>query len=234
MCVCVCVCFFCEFSINLFIDWGYIFFKMQLTKKYIEICLLTKARRVASVQAVTYCNLYSLSVEHFNTVLEQYPLMRRTLESVAAERLNKLGKNPSIISKRQDLKIDQEALKDIVAKATPNPSRSSSENELITPIHSPKSVNQATEQQKCSTTHTTNASTSNCDSAKTASAIAATHASITSDEEKAKNLTSPSKRKIKLLKSNLQVHIPNLLKKSPSTPSKLFNRKSSSVIEPSV
>lgn len=51
-----------------------------------EICLLTNARRVASVRAETYCNLFSLSVEHFNTVLDQYPLMRRTMESVAAER----------------------------------------------------------------------------------------------------------------------------------------------------
>ena len=51
-----------------------------------EICLLTNARRVASVRAETYCNLFSLSVEHFNAVLDQYPLMRRTLESVAAER----------------------------------------------------------------------------------------------------------------------------------------------------
>ncbi|KAK2718962.1 hypothetical protein QYM36_006093 [Artemia franciscana] len=53
-----------------------------------EICLLTNAKRVASVRAETYCNLFSLSVEHFNAVLEQYPLMRRTMESVAAERLN--------------------------------------------------------------------------------------------------------------------------------------------------
>ena len=51
-----------------------------------EICLLTNARRVASVRAETYCNLFSLSVDHFNAVLDQYPLMRRTLESVAAER----------------------------------------------------------------------------------------------------------------------------------------------------
>jgi len=51
-----------------------------------EICLLTNARRVASVRAETYCNLFSLSVEHFNAVLDQYPLMRRTMESVAAER----------------------------------------------------------------------------------------------------------------------------------------------------
>ena len=51
-----------------------------------EICLLTNARRVASVRAETYCNVFSLSVDHFNAVLETYPLMRRTMESVAAER----------------------------------------------------------------------------------------------------------------------------------------------------
>lgn len=84
-----------------------------------EICLLTNARRVASVRAETYCNLFSLSVEHFNAVLDQYPLMRRTMESVAAERfvqqnrrifvkltpgsfrLNKIGKNPKLVSHRE-------------------------------------------------------------------------------------------------------------------------------------
>ena len=39
-----------------------------------EICLLTNARRVASVRAETYCNVFSLSVDHFNAVLEQYPV----------------------------------------------------------------------------------------------------------------------------------------------------------------
>ncbi|ELU07155.1 hypothetical protein CAPTEDRAFT_63273, partial [Capitella teleta] len=62
-----------------------------------EICLLTNAKRVASVRVETYCNLFSLSVEHFNSVLEHYPLMRRTMESVAAERLNKIGKNPNMV-----------------------------------------------------------------------------------------------------------------------------------------
>lgn len=168
---------------------------------FLEICLLTKATRVASVQAVTYCNLYSLSVEHFYNVLEQYPMMRRTLESVAAERLNKLGKNPSIISKRQDLKIDQEALKDIVAKATPNPSRSSSENDLNTngSGRNSKTKESSDDERRNSTS-------------------------------KAKT-SSPAKNKIKILKSNL--HIPNILKKSPSTPSKLF-RKLSHTPEPSV
>lgn len=89
-----------------------------------EICLLTNARRVASVRAETYCNLFSLSVDHFNAVLDQYPLMRKTMETVAAERyfyslnsfytytlfitnlsayrLNKIGKNPNLMSQKDD------------------------------------------------------------------------------------------------------------------------------------
>ena len=39
-----------------------------------EICLLTNARRVASVRAETYCNLFSLSVNEFNAVLDMYPV----------------------------------------------------------------------------------------------------------------------------------------------------------------
>jgi len=71
----------------------------------VEICLLTNAKRVASVRAETYCNLFSLSVEHFNAVLEHYPVVRRTMESVAAERLNKIGKNPEMVSSRGDMKV---------------------------------------------------------------------------------------------------------------------------------
>ncbi|XP_025077225.1 uncharacterized protein LOC112553938 isoform X4 [Pomacea canaliculata] len=93
-----------------------------------EICLLTNARRVASVRAETYVNLYSLSVEHFNDVLERYPLMRRTMESVAAERLTKIGKNPSIVSSRADLEEDQKMVNEIVMESTPIPT-SASEDE---------------------------------------------------------------------------------------------------------
>jgi hypothetical protein len=46
------------------------------------------------------------------------------MESVAVERLNKLGKNPSIISTRHDLKRDAAVLKDIIDRATPVPSSS--------------------------------------------------------------------------------------------------------------
>ena len=44
-----------------------------------EICLLPNARRVASVRAETYCNLFSLSVDQFNAVLDMYPV-RQSLQ----------------------------------------------------------------------------------------------------------------------------------------------------------
>ena len=84
-----------------------------------EICLLTNAKRVASVRAETYCNLFSLSVEHFNAVLEHYPVMRRTMESVAAERLNKIGKNPSIVSNRAELEEDINTVNELIMQTTP-------------------------------------------------------------------------------------------------------------------
>lgn len=49
--------------------------------------MLTSARRTASVHADTYCRLYSLSVDSFNEVLEEHPIMRRAFESVAINHL---------------------------------------------------------------------------------------------------------------------------------------------------
>uniref|UniRef100_A0A1I8FVC5 Cyclic nucleotide-binding domain-containing protein n=1 Tax=Macrostomum lignano TaxID=282301 RepID=A0A1I8FVC5_9PLAT len=80
------------------------------------ICLLTNARRVASVRAETYCNLYSLERENFLSVLDNYPLMRRTMESVAAERLSKIGQNPQL-QPRADLKEELNLVKEIVDQA---------------------------------------------------------------------------------------------------------------------
>ncbi|VDP77058.1 unnamed protein product [Echinostoma caproni] len=95
-----------------------------------EICLLTNARRVASVKAVVYSNLYSLDRESFLSVLDNYPLMRRTMESVAAERLSKIGQNPAIVSNREDLKEDLSLVKEIVSSAvTPEVSSSEQESE---------------------------------------------------------------------------------------------------------
>ncbi|XP_051999775.1 potassium/sodium hyperpolarization-activated cyclic nucleotide-gated channel 4-like [Xyrauchen texanus] len=65
-----------------------------------EICLLTRGRRTASVQADTYCRLYSLSVDSFNEVLEEHPMMRRAFETVAADRLDRIGKKNSILLRK--------------------------------------------------------------------------------------------------------------------------------------
>ena len=72
----------------------------------VEICLLTKTKRVASVRADTYCSLFSLSVEHLDQVLERYPYVRQTLEAVADERLRQLRDahcvaGPSITTKQR-------------------------------------------------------------------------------------------------------------------------------------
>lgn len=163
---------------------------------------------------MTYCNLYSLSVEHFNNVLEQYPIMRRTLESVAAERLNKLGKNPNIISTREDLKIDQEALKDIVAKATPNPSRSSSEIELFSDATNGggerKSSGGANQSEKGEVNSSEDEKRGNGAGGE--------------EDQQWKKSNSFTKSRIKIIKKNLNIPNLSLLKKSPSTPSKLHSK----------
>merc|ERR1712242_621568 len=45
--------------------------------------------------AVTICSLYSLDVDDFKEILNEYPIMRRAMEKVAAARLSSLGKNLS-------------------------------------------------------------------------------------------------------------------------------------------
>ncbi|XP_028649206.1 potassium/sodium hyperpolarization-activated cyclic nucleotide-gated channel 3 [Erpetoichthys calabaricus] len=65
-----------------------------------EICLLTRGRRTASVRADTYCRLYSLSVDNFNEVLEEYPMMRRAFETVAMDRLDRIGKKNSLLLRK--------------------------------------------------------------------------------------------------------------------------------------
>lgn len=60
---------------------------------FLEICLLTNARRIASVIATTTCDTFVLSTSDFHEVLEDYPEMRAKMERVAEERLNSI-KNP--------------------------------------------------------------------------------------------------------------------------------------------
>lgn len=48
---------------------------------------MTNAKRVASVRAETDCSLFSLSVDHFLSVLDHFPTMRRTMETEAKARI---------------------------------------------------------------------------------------------------------------------------------------------------
>ncbi|EDO34316.1 predicted protein, partial [Nematostella vectensis] len=57
-----------------------------------EICLLTNARRTASVTAKTVCDVFILNAEHFRDVVDEFPTMRILMEIVAEDRLNKMGK----------------------------------------------------------------------------------------------------------------------------------------------
>ena len=70
---------------------------------FAEICLLTHAKRVASVRAETYCNLFSLSVEHFTAVLTRYPAMRKILQTVAAQRLYGIGRDPTVVYRQPSM-----------------------------------------------------------------------------------------------------------------------------------
>nr|CAD7259924.1 unnamed protein product [Timema shepardi] len=108
-----------------------------------EICLLTNARRVASVRAETYCNLFSLSVEHFNVVLDQYPLMRRTMESVAAERLNKIGKNPNLVSHREeDMGSESKTINAVVNALAEQANQANTSDESMGQESSDKSIHE--------------------------------------------------------------------------------------------
>jgi hyperpolarization activated cyclic nucleotide-gated potassium channel 2 len=98
-----------------------------------EICLLTHAKRVASVRAETYCSLFSLAVDHFTSVLEHYPVMRRTMETVAAERLNKIGQNPAAVSSSNDIEADINLVNEIIQQSTPRASSGSDDSESEQP-----------------------------------------------------------------------------------------------------
>ena len=69
----------------------------QLTKFYrisscpiLEITMLTSARRVATVTAVTVCDLFILTADNLNKTLEEFPEMRAVMEKVALNRLLRL------------------------------------------------------------------------------------------------------------------------------------------------
>ena len=59
-----------------------------------EICLLTDDRRVASIKATTMCDLFSLSKQNFQELLEEFPEMRPFFETIAQKRLTTIGRLP--------------------------------------------------------------------------------------------------------------------------------------------
>lgn len=60
---------------------------------YLEICLLTNARRTATIEAKSVCDIYILHAEDFREVVDEYPEMRQVMESVATKRLSRMGKS---------------------------------------------------------------------------------------------------------------------------------------------
>lgn len=99
--------------------------------------MLTNAKRVASVRAETYCSLFSLAVDHFTAVLQHYPVMRRTMETVAAERLNKIGKDPQMVSTTGDVEADINLVNEIILQASPRPSSDSDQSDAASTDRSP-------------------------------------------------------------------------------------------------
>ncbi|XP_053286873.1 potassium/sodium hyperpolarization-activated cyclic nucleotide-gated channel 2 [Pleuronectes platessa] len=89
--------YFIQHGVVSILTKGNIGMKLMDGSYFGEICLLTRGRRTASVRADTYCRLYSLSVDNFNEVLEEYPMMRRAFETVAIDRLDRIGKKNSIL-----------------------------------------------------------------------------------------------------------------------------------------
>ena len=83
-----------------------------------EICLLTHTKRCASVRAVTYCQLFSLSKEDFEEVLSHYPIMKKTMRGIAAQRLYKIGENPRLVSRREELAEDLNTAHEILNEPT--------------------------------------------------------------------------------------------------------------------
>lgn len=65
------------------------------------------------MRADNYCRLYSLSVDNFNEVLEEYPMMRRAFETVALDRLDRIGES---FTETLNLRI-QETIQCLITKS---------------------------------------------------------------------------------------------------------------------
>jgi hypothetical protein len=140
--------------------------------------------------------------------------MRRTMESVAAERLNKLGKNPSIISTRHDLKRDAAVLKDMIDRVTPQPSSGSSSDSDSSSTSNQNKKNY----YKSSLSHLHDEFKKSLGKSR----LSQDRRKSSTDDKKIKHLT-----RIFLDAPNTSTNTntnTNLIKKSPSTPFSIFNK----------
>ena len=85
------------------------------------------------MRAETYCNLYSLTREDFQRVLSDFPVMRRTIESIAAERLTQIGRDPNLVSEREDLQDDLQIVKELLQSLAANMHAPNSSPDLNAP-----------------------------------------------------------------------------------------------------
>lgn len=80
----------------------------------VEIALLTNHLRTATIIAVDICNLFSLSREHFDTIVTSYPVMKRFMETIAVRRLDYFGQDATVIGSRESLLNDAEDIRQII------------------------------------------------------------------------------------------------------------------------
>lgn len=91
---------------------------------------MTKSKRSTTVKAIAYSHLYSLSIDHFEKLLDNRIVMKQTLQTVAAERLKQLKNDSKLLSNEEELRQDQTVFKTFFRDVAPNTSEESqSENE---------------------------------------------------------------------------------------------------------
>jgi len=59
-----------------------------------EMALLAKRRRMGTVRATDYCDLYLLDAAMFDHIIEHYPEFRAELQIIVEQRLNDASLNP--------------------------------------------------------------------------------------------------------------------------------------------
>ena len=183
------------------------------------------------------------------------------MESVAAERLNKLGKNPSIISTRHDLKRDAAVLKNIISRATPQVSSNSDSDRSRSPSRSP-SIHSSSSSSSSRSSSSSSSSKSELGRSDLKSSLLHLHDGLLGSnrvedrnerkrrrkkEEKKKKkesttktihrtfLTAPSRSLFNSSSSPADQHSStsrNILRKSPSTPWSLFRKAPSLSLSP--